>query len=88
MVACVGRLGPLIRIFALTLRSGLELCVRWSQSALSRMGLEVNGEVIPSYHERRGTYVDKVVRKRLTPIRLGNTRCTLTCVFVRLGCAR
>ena len=88
MVACVGRLGPLIRIFALTLRSGLELCARWSQSALSRMGLEANGEVIPSYHERRGTYVDKVVRKRLTPIRLGNTKQLLNFVFVRLSCAR
>ena len=88
MVACVGRLGPLIRIFALTLRSGLELCARWSQSALSRMVLEANGEVIPSYHERRGTYVNKVVRKRLTPIRLGNTRQILTFVFVRLGCAQ
>ena len=83
-----GRLGPLIRIFALTLRSGLELCARWLQSALLRMGLEANGEVIPSYHERRGTYVDKVVRKRLTPIRLGNTRQILTCVFVHLCCAR
>ena len=88
MVACVGRFRPLIRIFALTLRFGLELRARWAQSALSRMGLEANGEVIPSYHERRGTYVDKVVRKRLTPIRLGNTKQLLNFVFVRLGCAR
>ena len=88
MVACVGRLGPLIRIFALTLRSGLELCARCSQSALSRMGLEANGEGIPSYHERRGTYVDKVVRKRLTPIRLGNTRQILTLVLVSSNCAQ
>ena len=80
-----GRLGPLIRIFALTLRFCLEY---WAQSAPSCMDLEVNGKIIPSYHERRRTYVDKAVRKRLTPICLGNTRQTLTFVFVCHGCAQ